>query len=221
MQELRNKPAILHSASQRAWDEMRKDLMRGDELAEKVSQPINSARPPLRQHFKDSEPVLMIKTNIWGRPWHFWFYPSRLRRSRSGRAYWQLALPSAAKIKGAERTWNSIPRTKPQAAFNSWQQLLFTQQHTQVESRVRIAPSFFFFSLFFPLSEDQAGDECYKLVLRHRNQTAVRSQRKVICHSLMNDNKEQWLEDLTSEENKRAEEKTRWTTRIYVVLFTQ
>lgn len=60
--------------------------MREDELAEIASQPKNSLRLPVRQPFKSSGPVLMIKINIWGRPRHYRFYPSRLRRSRNGRA---------------------------------------------------------------------------------------------------------------------------------------
>lgn len=107
--------------------------MRGDELAGKAFQPINSLSLPLRQRFKRSGPVLMIKTNIWGRPRHYWFYPSRPEKPRwEGVLIARFAL--CDEIKRAERAWNPIPKSKPQAVFHSWQQLLFTQRQTQVES---------------------------------------------------------------------------------------
>ncbi len=147
--------------------------MRGDELAEKAFQPINSLSLPLSHRFKRSGPVLVIKTNIWGRPRHYWFYPSRLEKPRwEGVLIARFAL--CDEIKRAERTWNPIPKSKPQAVFHSWQQLLFTQWQTQVESSEENTAPFFFSSLFFSLSMDWTQDKCCTLMLaRARAQPAT------------------------------------------------
>lgn len=99
-----------------------------DELAEKASQPINSLRLPLRERFKHSRPVLMIKTDIWARPRHYWFYPSCLGEKLRREGVMIARFAFCDEIKRAGRSWNSIPKSKPQAVFHSWQQLLFTHR---------------------------------------------------------------------------------------------
>lgn len=111
------------SESGTSWEQTR-----CDELAEKASQPINSLRLPLRERFKHSRPVLMIKTDIWARPRHYWFYPSCLGEKLRWEGVMIARFAFCDEIKRAGRSWNSIPKSKPQAVFHSWQQLLFTHR---------------------------------------------------------------------------------------------
>lgn len=101
------------SWEERWWDERRWARRR----KKKSSQPKNSLRLPLRQPFKSDGAVLMIKLNIWGRPRHYWFYASRLRRSRNREGLLIACFAYCSEIQRAESTWNPIPKSKPQASF--------------------------------------------------------------------------------------------------------
>lgn len=110
----------------------REDLI-GHGFAQKRLSAKNRLRLQLRQLFKHSVPDSIIKTNVLGRPWIYWFHSSSLRKSQRGGISLKVCFAICRKIKRAEKL-KFVLKNRLQAALYLWQQLLFVQQQTQVES---------------------------------------------------------------------------------------